>query len=93
MEYLDNSAEFIDFIRALFHAFSVGKRRYDDTDPIDIPKVPTVKVLGNEFQLKLRDSFRNENRIAVFKMAVNRRRVTMIEGTGRVLEWVSLHSE
>ena len=92
-EYLDNSAEFIDFIRALFHAFSVGKRRYDAADPIDIPKVPIVKVLGNEFQLKLRDGFRNENRIAVFKMAVNRRRVTMIDGLEHILEWVSLHSE
>ena len=92
-EYLDNSAEFIDFIRALFHAISVGNRRYDDADPIDIPKVPTVKVLGNEFQLKLRDGFRNENRIAVFKTAVNRRRVTMIDGIERILEWVSLDSE
>ena len=85
MEYLDNSAEFIDFLRALFYAFSA--------DPIEIPKVPTVKVLGNEFQLKLRDCFRNENRIAVFKMAVNRRRVTMITGLDRSLEWVSLHRE
>ena len=97
-EYLDNSAEFVDFIRALFHAISVKKgwdekRCDDDAGPTEIPKVPTVKVLGNEFQLKLRDGFRNENRIAVFKMAVNRRRVTMITGMERVLEWVSLHSE
>ena len=92
-EYLDNSAEFIDFIRALFYAFSVEKRWYDDVDPIETPKVPTVKVLGNEFQLKLRDGFWNENRIAVFKMAVNRRRVTMIDGLERILEWVSLPSE
>ena len=88
-EYLDNSAVFIDFIRALFHAFSIKKEWYADADP----KIPTVKVLGNEFQLKLRDGFRNENRIAAFKMAVNRRRVTMINGLDRSLEWVSLHSE
>ena len=97
-EYLDNSAEFVDFIRALFHAFPVEKE-YDeqgwdkDAGPAEIPKVPTVKVLGKEFHLKLRDGFRNENRIAVFKMAVNRRRVTMIKGIERVLEWVSLHNE
>ena len=97
-EYLDNSAEFVDFIRALFHAFYVekgwGESRWEnDAGPTEIPKVPTVKVLGNEFQLKLRDGFRNENRVAVFKMAVNRRRVTMITGIERILEWVSLHSE
>ena len=92
-EYLDNSAEFIDFIRALFHAYSIRKGRYDDADSTEKLKIPTVKSLGNEFQLKLRDGFRNENRVAVFKMAVNRRRVTMINGIQRVLEWVSLYSE
>ena len=91
-EYLDNSAEFVDFIRALFHAISVKKGWDDDAGPTEIPKIPTVKVLGNEFQLKLRDGFRNENRVAVFKMAVNRRRVTMMTGVKRYLEWVSLHS-
>ena len=91
-EYLDNSAEFVDFIRALFYAFLVKKGWDDDAGPTEIPKVPTVKVLGNEFQLKLRDGFRNENRVAVFKMAVNRRRVTMMTGVERYLEWVSLHS-
>ena len=92
-EYVDNSAEFIDFIRALFHAYFIRNGRYDDADSTEKLKIPTVKVLGNKFQLKLRDGFRNENRVAVFKMAVNRRRVTMINGIVRVLEWVSLHSE
>ena len=92
-EYLDNSTEFADFIRALFHAYSIRKGRNDDAGPTEKPKIPTFKVLGNEFQLKLRDGFRNEQRIATFKMAVNRRRVTMITGIERVLEWVSLHSE
>ena len=92
-EYVDNSAEFIDFIRALFHAYFIRNGRYDDADSTEKLKIPTVKTLGNEFQLKLRNGFRNENRVAVFKMAVNRRRVTMINGIRRVLEWVSLHSE
>ena len=92
-EYLDNSTEFVDFIRALFHAYSTKKGWDDDADPTENLKVPTVKVLGNEFQLKLRDGFRNENRMAVFKMAVNRRRVTMMTGLERILEWVSLHNE
>ena len=93
IEYLDNSADFINFIRALFHAYSIRKETYDDADPTKNPKVPTVRALGNDIQLKLRDAFRNENRIATFKMAVNRRRVTMITGLERVLEWVSLHSD
>jgi hypothetical protein len=93
-EYLDNATEFIDFIRALFHTYSIRKGLEDGcghlTEP---PKIPTVKVLGNEFQLQLRDGFRNENRIAPFKMAVNRRRVTMILGLERIIEWVPLQSE
>ena len=97
-EYQDNFAEFVDFVRALFHAFYVEKGWGEswwenDASPTEIPKVPTVKVLGKEFHLKLRDGFRNENRVAVFKMAVNRRRVTMIKGIERILEWVSLHNE
>ena len=83
----------MDFIRALFDAYSIRNGRYDDADSTENPKIPTVKVLGKEFQLKLRDGFRNENRIAVFKMAVNRRRVTMTKGIQRILEWVPLHSE
>ena len=92
-EYLDNSAEFVDFTRALFDAYSIRKGRNDDAVSTEKSKIPTVKVLGKEFQLKLRDGFRNENRIAVFKMAVNRRRVTMTKGIQRILEWVPLHSE
>ncbi|CAB4039187.1 Hypothetical predicted protein, partial [Paramuricea clavata] len=86
-EYLDNSREFIDFIRALFHTHAMRIR------PTELPKIPTVQVLGNEFQLKLRDGFRNENRIATFKMAVNRRRVTVITGLARIIEWVPWQSE
>lgn len=92
-EYLDNSTEFIDFIRALFHTYAIRKAVEDGYDPTESPKIPTIKVLGNEFQLKLRDGFRNENRIAPFKMAVNRRRVTMITGLERIIEWVPWQSE
>jgi hypothetical protein len=92
-EYLDNSTEFIDFIRALFHTYAIRKAVEDGYDPTESPKIPTIKVLGNEFQWKLRDGFRNENRIAPFKMAVNRRRVTMITGLERIIEWVPWQSE
>ncbi|XP_028390718.1 uncharacterized protein LOC114515626 [Dendronephthya gigantea] len=83
-EYLDNSQEMQDFLRALFYAYR--KRRIEKSKP----KLPKFKELGNEFQLRLRDGFRNENRIVFFKPAVNRRRVTMITGLERYMEWVCI---
>ena len=81
-EYLDNSHELQDYLRALF--FVYHKRCGAGTF-----KLPTLKELGNEFQLRLRDGFRNKNRIVFFKQAVNRRRVTMITGLERYMEWVA----
>ena len=81
-EYLDNSGEWQDYLRALFYAY---QKRYKTEET---SKLPTINQLGNEFQLRLRDGYRNENRIAFFKPAVNRRRVTMITGLERFMEWV-----
>jgi hypothetical protein len=92
-EYLENSTQFIDYIRALFYTYALRKTFEEEDGEHEAPTIPTVKGLGKEFQLQLRDGFRNENRIALFKMAVNRRRVTMITGLDRVLEWVPLQSE
>ena len=79
-EYLDNSHELQDYLRALFYVYH---KRYETA------KLPCLKELGNEFQLRLRDGFRNENRIVFFKQAVNRRRMTMITGLERYMEWVA----
>ena len=95
VEYIDNSTDFIDLLRALFYAYTSRKEfrgRHNSSD-LESQKVPTLKVLGNGFKLQLRDCFRNENRIAHFKIAVNRRRVTMITGYERILEWIPLQSE
>lgn len=80
-EYLDNSHEFHTYLRALFFVY----RKRDKQKA----SLPILKDLGSEFQLKMRDGFRNENRIVFFKPAVNRRRVTMITGFERFLEWVA----
>ena len=92
-EYLENSSKFIDFIRALFYTHAMRKKFKQEDGHAEFPAIPTVKGLGKEFQLQQRDGFRNENRIAPFKMAVNRRRVTMITGLDRIIEWVPLKSE
>ena len=85
-EYLDNSHEFQDYLRALFYVYH---KRRQETAMSKSTKLPSLKELGNEFQLRLRDGFRNENRIVFFKLAVNRRRVTMIHGLERYMEWVA----
>ena len=88
-EYLDNSWEFINYLRALFYANRLKEDgKSESTNPT--PTVPVIKELGNEFQLQLRDGFRNENRIVFFRPAVNRRRVTIISGKERYLEWISM---
>ena len=80
-EYVDNSHEFQDYLRSLFYAHQ-KREGFDSSD------LPIFKKLGNEFQLRLRDCFRNENRIVFFRQAVNRRRVTSVSGHERYMEWV-----
>ena len=94
IEYIDNSTNFIDFLRAIFYAYATRQEfKGASHNSTESQKVPIFKALGNEFQLRLRDCFRNENRIAHFKMAVNRRRVSMVNGYERILEWIPLQSE
>ncbi len=84
-EYLDNSNELQDYLRALFYVYH---KRYK-SGKSSSSRMPVLNKLGSEFQLRLRDGFRNENRIVFFKQAVNRRRVTMITGLERHMEWVA----
>ena len=78
-EYHDNSNQFMEYLRASFYAFT----------PKSTP-LPSAKELGKEFQLKLRNFRRNENRIASFRMALNCRRACTVVGHERVLEWTPL---
>ena len=85
-EYLDNSHQLRDYLRATFYLYRQRQEAWTSTPS----KLPNFKELGNEFQLRLRDGFRNENRIVFFKKAVNRRRVTMITGHEQYMEWVPM---
>lgn len=84
-DYHDNTGQFIEYLRASFYAFSPMSRESKST-----VHLPSPKKLGNEFQLKLRDFRRNENRVASFKLALNCRRPNMIVGHQRTLEWIPM---
>ena len=90
IEYLDNSCEFVDLLRALFYTDRLKKMTGDFPTISKTCHIPITKELGNEFQLRLRDGVRNENRIVFFRPAINRRRVTIVSGRERYLEWVPL---
>ena len=91
-EYLDNSFEFSNYLRALFYAHRL-KRAEDRESTNKKATSPAMKELGKEFQLRLRDGIRNENRIVFFRPAINRRRVTIVTGVERYLEWVPLQKK
>ena len=84
-EYLDNSNEWQDYLRALFYLYD----KRNETETSNSSKLPIFKELGKKFQLRLRDGFRNENRVVFFRQAVNRRRVTLLTGHDRYMEWVA----
>jgi hypothetical protein len=91
LEYVDDSWDFCNYLRALFYSYLLKKRML--TGDSTQLKVPVIKELGDEFKLRLRDCFRNENKIVFFKMAANRRTVSSIEGDERFLEWIPLHKD
>ena len=90
-EYLDNSREFFNYLRAMFYAYRLNKvAKSKTTGGSEKSTIPGIKELANEFKLHLRDGIRNENRIVFHKPAINRRRVNLIMGRERYLEWIPL---
>ena len=85
-EYNDNYDKFQEYLRASFYACYPQ----EESNAEKHHTLPSPKRLGNEFHLRLRDYRRNENRLVFFKLAVNCRRVTMISGVERTLEWVPM---
>ena len=84
IEYLNTTREFNMFSRAsLLTSFSqdefVSFKRKN--------KLPSVKSLVKSLGLHLRDFIRNENTVSPFRWALNCRRVTMLRGYERALEW------
>jgi hypothetical protein len=92
-EYIDDSCDFYNYLRALFYAYLSRKRMVTEHDTSKQIKVPVMKELGKECQLRLRDFLRNENKIVFFKLAVNRRTVNFLVGDECFLEWIPLHKE
>ena len=84
VEYLNLTDEFLRFLRATLLAsytdqqFASLKRKL---------KIPSVKCLVRSLGLHLRDFVQNENTVSPYKWAINCRRVVMMRGHERVLEW------
>ena len=84
VEYLDLSSEFRMFLRASLLAACSDKELASFKRA---KKIPSVKSLVFSLGLYLRDFVRNENTVFPFKWALNCRRVVMLRGYERVLEW------
>ena len=84
VEYINLSDEFLLVLRASLLAscteneLTLFKKQ---------KKIPSVKSLVNSLGLYLRDFVRNENTVVPFRWAVNCRRVVMLRGYERALEW------
>ena len=84
IEYLNLSDEFVMYLRASLLVSCTEKElaAFDRKK-----KIPSVKSLVRSLGLYLRDFIRNENTVFPFKWAVNCRRVNMMRGYVRTLEW------
>ena len=84
VEYFNITSEFLMFLRASLLTSSTDK---DLTSLKRKNKMPSVKSLVGSLGLHLRDFTRNQNTVSPFKWALNCRRVTMLRGFERTLEW------
>ena len=84
VEYFNITSEFLMFLRASLLTSSTDK---DLASFKRKNKIPSVKSLVGSLGLHLRDFTRNENTVFPFKWALNCRRVTMLRGFERTLEW------
>lgn len=84
MEYFNITREFLVFLRASLLASSTEE---DLASFKRKKKIPSVKALVRSLGLDLRDFTRNENTVFPFRWALNCRRVTMLRGFERTLEW------
>ena len=84
VDYLNVSSKFFMFLRASLLTSSTDK---DLASLKRKNKIPSVKSLAGSLGLHLRDFTRNKNTVCPFKWALNCRRVTMLTGFERTLEW------
>ena len=81
MDYYDLSEEFIQFLRA---ALLVSD--HEIPDKVNRPRI--WKSVADYNGLVARNFLRNQNRFLPFKWTNNCRRVTMLSGFSRVVEWI-----
>ena len=84
VEYFNITREFLVFLRASLLSSSTEE---DLASFKRKKKIPSVKALAGSLGLDLRDFTRNENTVFPFRWALNCRRVTMLRGFERTLEW------
>ena len=84
VDYLNLSSEFLMFLRASLLVSSTDK---DLASLKRKNKIPSLKSLAGSLGLHLCNFTRNENTVCPFKWTLNCRRVTMLTGYERTLEW------
>ncbi|XP_068722766.1 uncharacterized protein [Montipora capricornis] len=84
VEYLNLTSEFLMFLRASLLASCPDKELASFKRK---NKIPTVKSLASSMGLQIRDFIKNENTVFPFRWALNCRRVSMLRGYERTLEW------
>ena len=83
-EYFNITREFLMFLRASLLTSNTHKNL---TFLKRKKRNPSVNTLVGSLGLHLRDFTRNENTVLPFKWVLNCRRVTMLRGFERTLEW------
>ena len=83
MDYYDVSEEFIQFLRA---ALLVGD--YDHEIPDKVNRRRKWRSVADYNGLVARNFLCSQNRLVPFKWKLNCRRVTMMSGFDRVVEWI-----
>ena len=84
VEYLNLTSEFLMFLRASLLASCPDKEIASFKRK---KSIPSVKSLASSMGLQIRDFIKNENTVFPFRWALNCRRVVMLRGYERALEW------
>ena len=84
VEYINLTREFLMFLRASLLATCPDKELGSFKKK---KKIPSVKSLASSMGLQIRDFIKNENTVFPFRWALNCRRVVMLRGYERALEW------
>ena len=90
VEYLNLTSQFNMILRASLLASCTDKELASLRKK---KRIPSVKSLASSLGLHLRDFIRNENTVFPFRWPLNCRRVVMLRGYERALEWKLVRAE